>query len=89
MLPDAGAGAGAAGRRAGARAGVIALSVVVSAEDAKDAEDAWGAADAVAGRAVGRARAAAQVTPIEEARNRELRIRLILGIVIHICPSRN
>jgi hypothetical protein len=75
--------------------------VVVSTEDAKDAGDAddagnakdagdtWGAADAVAGRAVGRARAAAQVTPIEEARNRELRIRPILDIVIHICPSRN
>jgi hypothetical protein len=47
------------------------------------------AAEAVAGRAAGRASAAAQVTPIEDARNRDLRMRPILDIFIHICPSRN
>jgi hypothetical protein len=39
---------------------------------------------AVAGDVGGRARAAAQVTPIEEASNP--RMRTILDIVIHICP---
>ncbi|GGZ70794.1 hypothetical protein GCM10010344_41900 [Streptomyces bluensis] len=39
-----------------------------------------------AGRTKGRDRAAAQVTPIEDARN--LRIRMILGTVILICISR-
>jgi hypothetical protein len=42
---------------------------------------------AAAGRVSGRASAAAQVTPIEEARNP--RMPLILNIVIHICPSGN
>lgn len=44
-----------------------------------------GAADA--GRVSGRASAAAQVTPIEEARNP--RMPLILNIAIHIRPSGN
>jgi len=46
-----------------------------------------GAAAAAAGRVSGRASAAAQVTPIEEARNP--RMPLILDIVIHICLSGN
>jgi hypothetical protein len=56
---------------------------------AVDDESVGVAAEAVAGSAAGRASAAAQVTPIEDARNRDLRMRPILDIVIHICPSRN
>ncbi|GAA2375125.1 hypothetical protein GCM10010378_13450 [Streptomyces viridochromogenes] len=41
---------------------------------------------ATAGGVSGRARAAAHVTPIEEARNP--RIPLMLNIVIQTCPSR-
>ncbi|GGT44283.1 hypothetical protein GCM10010254_74370 [Streptomyces chromofuscus] len=41
----------------------------------------------VVGRVSGRARAAAQVTPMEEARC--LRMLLILDIAMHICPSGN
>jgi hypothetical protein len=46
-----------------------------------------GAGAATAGRVSGRASAAAQVTPIEEARNP--RMPLILNIAIHIRPSGN
>ncbi|GGQ99210.1 hypothetical protein GCM10010261_54220 [Streptomyces pilosus] len=46
-----------------------------------------GLAAAVAGGASGRARAAAQVTPIEEARIP--RMLLSLDIVRQICPSRS
>jgi hypothetical protein len=48
---------------------------------------AAGAGAATAGRVSGRASAAAQVTPIEEARNP--RMPLILNIAIHIRPSGN
>ncbi|GAA0687971.1 hypothetical protein GCM10009536_19400 [Streptomyces thermocarboxydus] len=63
------------------------------ADDADDADEATAPADATtppdaapaAGGASGRARAAAQVTPIEEARIP--RMPLSLDIVRHICPS--
>ena len=60
---------------------------VVGFSEAEGLSRAGVAADA--GSAAETARAAAQVTPIEEARKRELRIRPILDIVIHICPSGN
>ncbi|GGX17138.1 hypothetical protein GCM10010297_43060 [Streptomyces malachitofuscus] len=58
---------------------------VTAARVAASAVGAGLAAAAAAGGASGRARAAAQVTPIEEARIP--RMPLILDIVRQICPS--
>ncbi|GHE97984.1 hypothetical protein GCM10018789_28990 [Streptomyces werraensis] len=69
--------------RASARASAVpAVRVATSATGAGAPADE---ADAAAGGANGRARAAAQVTPIEEARIP--RMPLSLDIVRQICPS--
>ncbi len=71
--------------RAGSAVVDADLAPLVDCVAGAGADAADGAADA--GRVSGRASAAAQVTPIEEARNP--RMPLILDIVIHICLSGN